>query len=64
MIRDDFRTDLRNDRLHIYDMFEGNIVVEEMDELRTYEYLVKLAGKFHRVAAQALKEAEKYAPKE
>jgi len=45
-------------------MFEGNIVVEEMDELRTYEYLVKLAIKFNRVAAQALKEAEKYAPKE
>ena len=64
MIRDDFKTDLRNGRLHIYDMFEGNIVVEEMDRKRTYEYLVKLAGKFHAAASQALKEADKYAPKE
>jgi len=64
MVRDDFKTDLRNNRLHIYDMFEGNIVVEEMDRKRAYEYLVNLTSKFHRAAAQALKEADKYAPKE
>jgi len=60
MINDKFKTELRNKRLHIFDMFEGNIVVEEMDKQRSYEYLIGLASKFMQAAINAMKEAEKY----
>jgi hypothetical protein len=56
----EIKTKLIGNRLHITGLFSGNLVVEDVDNKSSHEYLVNLAFMLRQASSQVLREADKY----
>lgn len=60
----EFKADLINKRLHVRNMYMGDIIVEDMDERKCHEWLLNFAKFAREMAQKALVESDKFAPKD
>lgn len=56
----EIKTQLIGSRLHITGLFSGNLLVEDVDNKSSREYLVNLAFMLIQASSQVLRESDKY----